>query len=197
MMKEMEIIDRLISNIHSGKYQANEKLPSENQLADEFNVPRMTVRKVFERLQEMGYIYALQGKGSFVKERGIQIPLHLSGDESFSKKMAKLGFDLQTKNIICEPIEYTPDIYSALGAEQKDTVVKIGRLRIVDEIPIALHISYVAEKVFPSIRNDAGTIESMFDYYQSKGYTKFRSQVSTLKSCFLQNFFGRRCNVQV
>lgn len=188
MSKEMEMIDEIIFRIHSGKYKTNEKLPSENSFAKAFNVPRMTVRKVFERLQEIGYIYSIQGKGTYVKDRGIQIPLFLAGDKSFSKKMEELGVRLQSKNIFCERIDYQKDIYSSLGVKPTETVVKIGRLRIVDDLPIALHISYVAEKILPTIVEDGESIVSMFDYYQKQGYSDFASKPSILKVQFPTQF---------
>jgi len=188
MAEEMEIIDKIISDIHSGRYGANDKLPSENELADYFNVPRMTIRKVYERLQEMGYIYSRQGKGSYVKDRQMQIPLVLSGDESFSRKMIRLGHHFRSKNIFCEEIGYNKAIFHSLGAEETDRIFKIGRLRIVNNRPIALHISYVAKSVFDDIDLYGKEITSMFDYYQKKGFTEFESKSSVLKVLFPTKF---------
>ena len=60
-----EIADRLIRDLQNGKYVPGDKLPSENKLAGEFQVPRSGVRKAYSRLKELGYIYSLQGYGSF------------------------------------------------------------------------------------------------------------------------------------
>ncbi|CAB1245155.1 GntR family transcriptional regulator [Clostridium sp. MT-14] len=59
---EIKIIDELIYNINNKKYKNNDKLPSENDLADIYKVPRIVARKAYERLQEMGYIYSKRGK---------------------------------------------------------------------------------------------------------------------------------------
>ncbi|MDQ7863085.1 winged helix-turn-helix domain-containing protein [Peribacillus frigoritolerans] len=56
-------MDHLISEIKSGTFQLDKKLPSEHILADQFNVPRMVVRKAYEQLQDLGFIYSKQGKG--------------------------------------------------------------------------------------------------------------------------------------
>ena len=89
----MEIVDKLVSLIASGKYNAYDKLPSENEIADQYKIPRNTARKAYERLEELGYIYKEQGKGSYVKDRYKQIELVLSGDVSFSQKMLDKGYD--------------------------------------------------------------------------------------------------------
>ncbi|WP_044895467.1 GntR family transcriptional regulator [Bacillus alveayuensis] len=188
MTEEMKILDKLLSDIHSGRYDANDKLPSENELADQFKVPRMTVRKVYERLQEMGYIYSQQGKGSYVKDRQMQIPLVLSGNESFTKKMLGLGYSFRSKNIFCEEIDYHQGIYHSLSVEETDRVFKIGRLRLVNDRPIALHVSYVAKSVFDDIDSYGKKITSMFEYYQKNGFTEFASKSSLLKVIFPTKF---------
>lgn len=64
-----EIIRFIKNKINSGKYLADEKLPSENELARIFNVSRQTVRKALNELTEDGYIYSKQGAGTFVAPR--------------------------------------------------------------------------------------------------------------------------------
>jgi GntR family transcriptional regulator len=44
----------------------NDKLPTEKEICDEYCVSRTTVRLAMNELEKMGYIYRLQGKGSFV-----------------------------------------------------------------------------------------------------------------------------------
>jgi GntR family transcriptional regulator, transcriptional repressor for pyruvate dehydrogenase complex len=58
----------LYSRISNGDYEANQKLPPENTLAEQFGVSRPVVRDALERLREQGVIYSRQGAGSFVRE---------------------------------------------------------------------------------------------------------------------------------
>lgn len=44
-----------------------EKLPSENELAEQFNVSRITVRQAIQKLSVLGLIETRLGEGSFVK----------------------------------------------------------------------------------------------------------------------------------
>ncbi|WP_027416783.1 GntR family transcriptional regulator [Aneurinibacillus terranovensis] len=187
-MSEEMIMDKLIFDINAGKYEPDDKLPSENELADLFKVPRITARKAYKKLQELGYIYSKQGKGSYVKDRHQQIPLVLSGNVSFSEKMVEQGYHYQSKNIFCEQIPYNRKIFDSLGIHENDRVFKIGRLRIVDHLPIAIHISYVAESVFRDIDKDGRNITSMFEYYKGKGYTGFDSKNSILSVIFPTKF---------
>jgi len=187
-MEENVIVDQLIADIQAGKYEPGDKLPSENEMADLFKVPRMTVRKAYRRLQELGYISARQGKGSFVMDRHRPIPLVLSGSESFSRKMLDRGYDYESRNVFCEPIPYNDHIYRFLKADEGDTVFRIGRLRLVGGSPIALHISYVAESKFRNIRTEGRTITSMYTYYREKGYRRLASTESRLRVVFPGKF---------
>ena len=184
MQEDMEIMDKLIFDIDSGKYEPDDKLPSENELADLFKVLRNTVRRFYKKLQELGYIYSKQGKGSYVMDRHQQIPLVLSGHESFSKKMKEKGFDYQSKNLFCEEIAYNRRIFHALGVSDCERVFKIGRLRIVNQQPIALHISHIPLSIFESIQQDGQQITSMFDYYRKWGYSEFESNSTRLSVTF-------------
>jgi GntR family transcriptional regulator len=180
MSEEMDIVDYLVASIQSGEYVSGDKLPSEHELAEQFKVPRMTARKAYERLQELGLIYSMQGKGSFVRDRKLRIPLALSGGKSFSKKMIELGFNYESMNIFCEPVESNHKIEATLGIGDGDRVFKIGRLRKIDGCPVALHISYVAESLFPNIEHVGREISSMFEFYERHGYTDFQLSESIL-----------------
>ena len=184
MSNEMEIVDKLVALIVSGKYNAHDKLPSENEIADQYKVPRITARKAYERLEELGHIYKKQGKGSYVKDRYRQIELVLSGDVSFSQKMIEKGYDFQSKTIFCREIKNNQKICINLGIDEEDRIFKVGRLRYIDQQPIALHISYVAKSVFMDIDTEGMEITSMFKYYNSKGYSEFCSKPSVLSVSF-------------
>lgn len=51
------IFDKLMFDINQGMYKENDKFPSENEIADIYHVPRIIARKVYEQLENLGYIY--------------------------------------------------------------------------------------------------------------------------------------------
>lgn len=69
--KYFTLMEQLKEDILSGKIQAGEKLPSENELAASFSISRHTVRKALSILENEGYITARHGKGTFCSERMI------------------------------------------------------------------------------------------------------------------------------
>lgn len=181
---EAKIIDDIMQRIVSRSIEHGKKLPSENELAKKYKVPRMTVRNALTKLEERGYIYSKQGKGRYLKEASIQIQLHVTGKTSFTDKMKQAGYNLKTENIVCEKIAYNEQIYNSLNMEEDVDVYKVGRIRYINGEPIAIHYSFVSQKVFPKIMEDGPKIESMFAYYREIGYKKFTSKKSLLSITF-------------
>lgn len=62
---ESKIMDDIILDINEGRYEVDEKLPSANELADKYKVSRIKIRQVYDRLEFMGYVYLLQGRGCY------------------------------------------------------------------------------------------------------------------------------------
>ncbi|MDC7220300.1 MAG: GntR family transcriptional regulator [Spirochaetales bacterium] len=177
---EIQIRDRLIEEILNGTYGWGEKLPSENRLSEEYQVPRITVRKVLVTLEDMGYIYSRQGQGRFLRERQEKIPLNLTGEVSFTDKLKESGFDLETSTVGNREISPSPKMRRVLQAGTEELICRIERLRIVNGKPIAIHISYLKESLFPDIGERADQIESLFAYFREKGYTGFCSSKTNM-----------------
>ena len=70
-MKYHTLKESLKNDILSGVYQPGDKMPSENQLVQEYDLSRHTVRKALSILEEEGYIIAVHGKGTFCTERAL------------------------------------------------------------------------------------------------------------------------------
>ncbi|MCR4830069.1 MAG: GntR family transcriptional regulator [Pseudobutyrivibrio sp.] len=63
------IIKDIKKDINTGKFDVDEKISSENQLATKYGVSRQTVRKAIGQLIDEGYLYAKHGSGTYVAER--------------------------------------------------------------------------------------------------------------------------------
>ncbi|MDK2808205.1 MAG: GntR family transcriptional regulator, arabinose operon transcriptional repressor [Clostridiales bacterium] len=64
-LKYFILMEDIKEEIRSGKIRPGEKLPSENQLSERYEVSRHTVRKALSILENEGFILAEQGKGTF------------------------------------------------------------------------------------------------------------------------------------
>lgn len=62
------IKNHIIGRIESRTWKAGDRVPSENELAEEFSVSRMTSRRALQELGEEGILVRTQGLGSFVAD---------------------------------------------------------------------------------------------------------------------------------
>ena len=79
-----DVFDKLVRSIKSGAYGENERLPTENDLAAEFQVSRPTIREALRKLREQGFIYSRRGAGSFVRQSGLREPLGFGNLQSIA-----------------------------------------------------------------------------------------------------------------
>lgn len=65
----------LIEKINNEEFEVNVPIPSERELTELYQVSRITVRKAIEELVNEGYLYKIQGKGTYVKTDEGEQPL--------------------------------------------------------------------------------------------------------------------------
>lgn len=75
------IYETLREEILQRKYNIGDRVPSEKELADDYNVSRITSKKALEMLAEVGLIVRKPGKGSFVADEGESSAEVLSSEE--------------------------------------------------------------------------------------------------------------------
>ena len=68
-----QIKNQIRSAIMSGEFTAGEALPSLRKLAKELRVSVLTVTRAYNELADEGLVENVQGKGTFVMERGNEL----------------------------------------------------------------------------------------------------------------------------
>src|SRR5699024_2395628 len=76
----LQVIDQIKQDIESGKYEENEKLPSEFQLSKQLGVSRATLREATRIMDEENVIRRRHGVGAFINRK----PLCTSGIEQLT-----------------------------------------------------------------------------------------------------------------
>lgn len=70
MEKQYEKIKRaIVQRVEQGDWRPGDAVPSENALAEQFEVSRMTARRALSELTDAGVLNRVQGRGSFVAEQ--------------------------------------------------------------------------------------------------------------------------------
>jgi GntR family transcriptional regulator len=129
-----QISDWLREQIEEDTYTVDEKLPSEKELGEQFDVSRVTVRRALQTLENEDYIYRRQGLGSFVKERRAAQGLVRLTD--FAQDMAQAGLEATSEVKHHAPEAPPPDVAVHLNTDDQK-VMRLDRLRLGDGQPVA------------------------------------------------------------
>ncbi len=113
--------------------------PSEPRLAQEFGVSRMTVRAALVGLERDGLLERTPGRGSFVRKAAATRPVGTL--LSFHDQALALGKTPRSRVLEATVRPASPEEAAALypaDAPQPVTVVTISRVRLFDELPVAI-----------------------------------------------------------
>jgi len=147
------------------RIRPNEKIPSENMLAKEYGINRMTVRHAMRELQKEGRIFTKHGKGSFASSlNNTQMLVKLDG---FSTEMIKLGYTVHSKLIEAKKAWFsneTMDAYSGLQEEKRNPLIVIRRIRYLEGKPFAIESSYLPFSIGRSLL--VKTFDEKFSIYR-------------------------------
>lgn len=159
------VIDFITSKIEDGEYKKDERLPSDREVSEKFDISRLDARKAFSSLESMGYIYSLQGRGRFVKKNIQRIELKFLDNRGFSRKLEGCG-EIKTENLRIKKIKFDEKIYNKLNLNEDEKVYKLLRVRYLNNVPIAYHISYLNGEIFKNIKREVRCIKEITDYYK-------------------------------
>ncbi len=70
--KYQQLIDKIIADIQEGKLKYGDKLPSINENSEEFYLSRDTVERAYKKLQDLGVILPVRGKGYYISS--VELP---------------------------------------------------------------------------------------------------------------------------
>lgn len=138
--------NKILKDITDGVYKQGDRLPTEREMCELFNVSRITVRQALSELQHDGWVQRRQGRGTFVqapKQKKPKFEQLLSSNYSFSEELRKQGVTPGTRVLSLTRIQAQPPLTEKLMVEAGHPIDVLLRLRLADETPYAYETSYV------------------------------------------------------
>lgn len=136
-----QISQWLRQKIDDGTYQPDQKLPSENELAKQFDVSRVTIRRALQSLESESIIFRSQGLGSFVSDQ--RAPHQLVRLTDFHEDMTRAGLSASTSLVRFQTVEAPEWILPTLQLEPATRLIQIDRLRLGDGQAIAFDSTWL------------------------------------------------------
>jgi GntR family transcriptional regulator len=136
-----QLAERLRRQIAAGEYGAGSQLPTEAALGCAFDVSRITVRAALDLLVAEGLARREHGRGTFVAAPPIEHDLGQFTD--FAEDMAAAGRRPASRVVHLAEEPAAEAVAAQLGVAPGTPVVRVDRLRLADDAPVAFDRTYL------------------------------------------------------
>jgi GntR family histidine utilization transcriptional repressor len=137
----------VMARIESGEWQIATRVPSENQLAAEFGVSRMTARRALLDLAQEGWLVRSQGLGTFVADR--KPVMSMLEVRNIADEIAERGHSYGCRVLKLEELRATETIAMYLGLLPRARVFHSTIVHMDNEVPVQLEDRFVNPAVAP------------------------------------------------
>jgi len=173
------------NQISSGAWKPGERIPSEAELCQEFQISRTTIRQAVSELVSQGKLKRTQGRGTFVTQYNIEKPLFfLTG---FSQDMKMRGLKPNSKVLKFETIPPPAHIVQLLRLKENEPAILIKRLRLADDQLMAIDNCYLSFNRYFALMHEDLEKNSLYDLLAKKFETLPVRSIRTIEaiSCHL------------
>jgi len=162
--KYIKISEDIKHDIKTGVLRYGDKIYSEKDIMNKYNVSSTTARKSLDVLRRENLIESIQGKGSFILQT--KIVRSLKKVISFSENMKKQSIEPSSKIIEKTIINDYTEYHKRLNLLKGEKILKIKRVRYGNGIPLLLDTRYINLKYCPGIEN-LDFSDSLYEIYES------------------------------
>ncbi|HSM57883.1 MAG TPA: GntR family transcriptional regulator [Candidatus Sulfomarinibacteraceae bacterium] len=157
-----QLKELLAERIASGDWQPGDMLPTEEQLQEQYQISRTTVRQALKELEVEGQISRQRGRGTFVTQRKIS---H-SAEPHFrlADTLLQQGEQPGWKLLRAEWVPASPEIAERLNIEPDTPVFELRRLRLASDEAIGYHVAYASPSVATAIDRERLESGGSLDY---------------------------------
>lgn len=162
----LQIKEYLLAEIKAGRFKTDQRLPSERELSESLHVGRMTVRQALVELGREGKIYTRMGKGTFVLAPKIDQQLRaLTG---FSHDVRTRGEKPSSQVLEARLAQPALKAAQALRLPPGEQIILLVRLRLSDELPLAIEAAHLPHRLFPNLLEHDFAVESLYEVLKNE-----------------------------
>lgn len=190
----LQIIQYYADKIDSGELKEGDKLPTEREICNFFNVSRITARQALDELSNKGYIIKKQGKGSYVSMN--KMNMQLNSLQGFSEEMRSKGLEPGSRLLsltICNP---SPEIAEKLNIDPSVKVYSIERIRYANKKALSLENVFIPFYFCPDIEQNDLT-DSLYKILQERYNISIRKGSQSIEAGIIDKRAAKILNVKV
>jgi GntR family transcriptional regulator len=160
------VYNSLKNRIEVEDFKVGDFLPPEPELQRMFNVSRTTVRKAVEMLEKHGFVYIRQGRGTQILD--FKATQKLGFVTSFSETLREQGFTVTQADLRVQTVPAPRRTADSLGVAPGTPLVKIDRVTLANDSPIALMTNWLLPEVTPGIASRIAGMGSLYSFLESE-----------------------------
>jgi GntR family transcriptional regulator len=134
-------------------------LPPERALAESFSTSRTTIRQALRELTIEGRLVRMQGRGTFAALPKVAQALQLT---SYTEDMRRQGLASSSRLLAVGHINADDELAWRLDVRPRARVVRIERLRMAREEPMAIETTHLDAARFPGLAKRLGGSGSLY-----------------------------------
>lgn len=127
------------------------RVPSEIELARLTGASRATIRQALNLLERERLVYRAGTKGVFVSERRVEQSLSIL--KGLSEKLEELGLQVTSRIVLFERRHPDLETQQLLALQTGDEVYVLERVRLANNVPVALQTAYLPAPLYPRLED--------------------------------------------
>lgn len=140
-----QIAEHLRRNMRSQRMRVGDLLTTDERIQQDFRVSRATARKAIDELVDEGLVERITGKGTFVAEPRLQVPLPAM--LSFTEELERRGMRPHTRLVSARWGRAGKRAGHLLGVPDNARVLRLERIRYADRSPVLHTIDILPEQL--------------------------------------------------
>ncbi|MGH6874280.1 MAG: histidine utilization repressor [Aestuariivirgaceae bacterium] len=141
-----QVKEHVLANIRSGDWPPGTRVPSENDLAAQFGIARMTANRALRELTRDGYVNRVPGVGTFVKESQRSSLLEI---RNIADEIAARGRRYDAVVVSLAKVRPHKELARAFDLKTGAVLYALTIVHREDGIPVQLERRYVNPSVAP------------------------------------------------
>jgi GntR family transcriptional regulator len=156
------VAEALRREIAGGRFAQAQVLPGERELSETFGVSRATLRRAIAALVDEGALFQRQGAGTFIRRASPKVDQPFSRLVGFSELMRLRGFTPSSRNLDMGVFLPSPEEMTSLAIGPEESVVRLSRLRLADDMPMAIEHSCAPARFLPALEKIGASLYAAF-----------------------------------
>lgn len=133
----LRFAEDLKGRLQAGEWEAGQRIPTESELSEQYQISRVTVRTGMKLLEAQGLLRIRHGAGTFATSFGVQMEAGLQELRSLTETLRSQGLDPVVECTHAEEAPASAEAIEALGLAPGSATLQVDRIFRGRGVPIA------------------------------------------------------------